>query len=99
LPSSGRSAAVREATEADRFGPAPVGVAVIRLTGLTIRTDHNQTRDGHRLAPQGILPLLEVKSRHGRRGRPRVAAETIQLIRRLSRENPHRERRAFTENS
>ena len=28
------------------------------------------------------------KSRHGRRGRPCVAAETIQLIRRLNRENP-----------
>ena len=65
-----------------------MGVAVIHLAGLAIGTDPGPTGDGHRLAPQGIPPLLELKSRHGRRGRPRVAAETIQLIRRLSRENP-----------
>jgi len=37
---------------------------------------------------KGFRLYWKWKSRHGRRGRPRVAAETIQLIRRLSRENP-----------
>jgi hypothetical protein len=34
-------------------------VAFINLAGLAIGTDHGQTGDGHRLAPQGIPPLLE----------------------------------------
>ena len=58
-PSTGRSAAVGEAAEADLFGSVSVGVAVINLAGLAIGTDHGQTGDGHRLAPQGIPPLLE----------------------------------------
>jgi len=37
---------------------------------------------------KGFRLYWKWKSRHGRRGRPCVAAETIQLIRRLSRENP-----------
>jgi hypothetical protein len=65
-----------------------VGVAFINLAGLAIGTDHGQTGDGHRLAPQGFRLYGKWKSRYGRRGRPRVAAETRQLIRRMSRENP-----------
>ena len=37
---------------------------------------------------KGFRLYWKWKSRHGRRGRPRVAAETRQLIRRMSRENP-----------
>jgi hypothetical protein len=54
-PSTGRSAPVGEATEADRFGPVPVGVAFINLAGLASGTDHGQTGDGHRLSPKGIF--------------------------------------------
>ena len=38
---------------------------------------------------KGFRLYWKWKSRHGRRGRRRVAAETRQLIRRMSRENPH----------
>jgi putative transposase len=37
---------------------------------------------------KGFCLYWKWKSRHGRRGRPRVAVETRQLIRRMSRENP-----------
>jgi hypothetical protein len=37
---------------------------------------------------KGFRLSWDWKSRHGRRGRPLVAAETRQLIRRMSRENP-----------
>ena len=60
-PSTGRSAAVREATEADRFGPAPLGMVVFHLAGLAVSGNPGQTRDSHRLAPAGIPPLLEVE--------------------------------------
>jgi putative transposase len=58
------------------------------LAGLAIGTDSGPSGNGHPLAPPGIPPLLEVKSRQGRSGRPQVATETRQLIRRMSRENP-----------
>ena len=58
-PSTGPSAAVGEAAEADLLDS--VGVAVINLAGLAIGTDHDQTGDGHGLAPKGIPPLLEVE--------------------------------------
>ena len=60
-PSTGRSAAVREATEADRFGPAPLGMVVFHLAGLAVSGNPGQTRDSYRLAPAGIPPLLEVE--------------------------------------
>jgi hypothetical protein len=49
-----------KATEANRFEPVPVGVAVIHLAGLAIGTDLVQPETVIRLAPQGIPRLLEL---------------------------------------
>ena len=47
----------QQATEIDRGGRCVLGVAVLSLGRLAIRSGHRQTGDGYRLAPQR-LPLV-----------------------------------------
>ena len=47
-----------------------------------------QSRYGHWLAAEGISFILDMEESQGQCGRPAVAKEIRQLIRRMSRENP-----------
>jgi hypothetical protein len=57
------------------------------LAELALYADHGQTGDGHRLAPKRLPFVLELEIAAWRRGRPKVAVETRELIRKISRDN------------
>ena len=65
-----------------------MGLAIPRLERLALGTGHCSTGDGHGLASCRFRLFWTWKVRCGQPGRPRLAREVRDLIRRMCRENP-----------
>jgi len=62
--------------------------SVAYLARLALHASHRQAANGCGLASHGLSLVLDWKVRRGQRGRPPIARETRDLIRRMCRENP-----------
>jgi hypothetical protein len=67
------SAPLRQASETDPGGSAPVGLALRSLGGLAVQYLPRPTRDGDRLAPEGLSSLLGREDSVGKTGKARRA--------------------------
>ncbi len=73
-PSTRRSAALGEATEAHPGGSTPVGRALRRVEPLAVQSLPRPSLHRHRLAPEGLSSLLDVEGSVGKTGKARRAA-------------------------
>ena len=58
------------------------------MARLALGISHRQAGNGCGLASHGFSLVLDLEGRRGQSGRPAIARETRDLIRRMSRENP-----------
>src|SRR5208282_4140979 len=89
-PPNRRAAALRQKTPpVNPSGPPFVGLAVPDLGRLALGISHRQARNGRGLAScAGFRLFWTWKVRRGQPGRPTIAREVRDLIRKMCRENP-----------